>query len=408
MKALILAAGEGTRLRPLTTNIPKPLLMVAGKPYMGHLFQSLKQCGIEEIVLLVGWKSNRIREYFGDGSELGYRIRYIEQKERLGTANAISMASGIMDDDFLCINGDVLLSQRDIAATLETHRKVKGTVMGAVEVPDPSRFGVIEEQGGKMLRIIEKPKEPPSNLINAGLFIFKQDVFDFISRTSKSPRGEYEITDTLNMMAAEEEIHIHRLKDHWMDVGRPWDLLKVNEILLKGLVGDIKGVVEEGARIKGPVVVEEGAVVRSGSYIEGPVYISKGCDIGPNCYIRPGTSLGEGVKVGASVEVKNSIIMAKTHVPHHNYVGDSIIGERCNFGAGTKVANLRFDNKSVKVTFSGEVIDTGLRKLGVIMGDDVKTGINSMIEPGTIIWERAVIGMGALAKGSIGPDTRVF
>jgi UDP-N-acetylglucosamine diphosphorylase/glucosamine-1-phosphate N-acetyltransferase len=408
MKALILAAGEGTRLRPLTTNIPKPLLMVAGKPYLGHLFDSLKRSGIDEIALLVGWKSNRIKEHFGDGSGRGYKITYIEQKERLGTANAIGMASGIMDDDFLCINGDVLISQQDISSAIDTYKRCKGTVMGAVEVQDPSRFGVIEEQDGKMKCIIEKPKEPPSNLINAGLFVFTPEIFDYISKTPRSLRGEFEITDTLNMLASKQDIYIHRLKDYWMDVGRPWDLLKANEVLMSRLTRDIKGVVEDGATIKGAVVVEEGATVRSGSYIEGPVYISKGCDIGPNCYIRPSTSLGQGVKVGASVEVKNSIIMAKTHVPHHNYIGDSIIGERCNFGAGTKVANLRFDDRSVKVSFNGEVIDTGLRKLGVIMGDDVKTGINSMIEPGTIIWERAIIGMGALAKGNIGPDTRIF
>ena len=171
---------------------------------------------------------------------------------------------------------------------------------------------------------------------------------------------------------------------------------------------DIRGTVEEGAVIKGNVVVEEGAIVRSGSYIEGPVYISKRCDIGPNCYIRPGTSLGEGVKIGSAVEVKNSIIMKGTHVPHHNYVGDSVIGERCNFGAGTKVANLRFDDGPVKVSSKGQMMSSGRRKLGVIMGDDVKTGINAMIEPGTIISEGSIIGMGAVARGSIGPHSKVF
>jgi UDP-N-acetylglucosamine diphosphorylase/glucosamine-1-phosphate N-acetyltransferase len=288
------------------------------------------------------------------------------------------------------------------------YAETKGTIMGAVQVEEPSRFGVIEEHDGKMKRIIEKPKQPPTNLINAGLFIFTPKIFDLIANTPRSARGEYEITDTLNMLAKQEDVHILRLKDYWMDVGRPWDLLKANEILMSRQVRDIRGTVEDGAILKGAVVVEEGALVKSGSYIEGPVYISKGCVIGPNCYIRSSTSLGEGVKIGASVEVKNSIIMAKTHVPHLNYVGDSIIGERCNLGAGTKVANLRFDNSNIKITLKGEVIDTDLRKLGVIMGDDVQTGIDSMIEPGTIIWERSIIGMGALAKGCIGSETRIF
>jgi len=408
MKALVLAAGEGTRLRPMTSNIPKPLLMVAGKPYLGHLIKALKGAGVDEVVLLVGWKGTRIMEHFSNGKGEGVKITYLEQKERLGTANAIGIAADTMKEDFLCVNGDVLVSENDISAAIERYKMTGNAVMGAVEVQDPTRFGVIEEADGKMKRIIEKPKVPPSKLVNAGVFVLRPDIFGHIERTKLSSRGEYEFTDTLNMYASANDIEILKLKDYWMDVGRPWDLLKANEVLLSRMKGDVKGVVEQGAVLKGTVIVEEGAVVKSGSYIEGPAYISKGCEIGPNCYIRGSTSLGMGVKVGASVEVKNSIIMAGTHVPHHNYVGDSVIGEKCNFGAGTKVANLRFDDRSVKVSVGGDQIDTGLRKLGVIMGDDVKTGINSMIEPGTIIWERSRIGAGALAKGTIGPDSWIF
>jgi UDP-N-acetylglucosamine diphosphorylase / glucose-1-phosphate thymidylyltransferase / UDP-N-acetylgalactosamine diphosphorylase / glucosamine-1-phosphate N-acetyltransferase / galactosamine-1-phosphate N-acetyltransferase len=408
MKALILAAGEGTRLRPLTSNIPKPLLLVAGKPYLSHLLSSLRAAGITDVALLVGFKSNRIRERYGDGSSEGINITYLEQKVRLGTANAIGVAEEIMNEDFVCINGDVVLSEKDIIDIVHAHRQRPGTIMSTVAVQDPSRFGVIEESEGKMLRILEKPTVAPSNLINAGLFIFTPQVFQYIRKTKKSPRGEYEITDTLNMMACDIDISIFKLKGPWMDVGRAWDLLKANEILMANIDRRIEGVVEEGATLIGNVVVEKGARVRSGSYIEGPVYISAGCDIGPNCYIRPSTCLGKNVRVGAAVEVKNSIVMDGTHIPHQNYVGDSIIGERCNFGAGTKVANLRFDNKLVKVSFNGELIDVGTRKLGVIMGDDVKTGINSMIEPGTIIGEKSYLGMGALAKGEIGPNSRIF
>ena len=408
MKALILAAGEGARLRPLTSNTPKPLLLVAGKPYLSHLFASLKAAGIEDISLLVGFKSNRIRECYGEGASEGIHITYLEQKERLGTANAIGVAEGVMDEDFVCVNGDVVISEKDIVGVVEAHRQNHGTIMSTVTVDDPTRFGVIEESQGKMVRIVEKPKVAPSKMINAGLFVFSPEVFEYIHRTEKSPRGEFEITDTLNMMAGKIDINIFQLQGPWMDVGRPWDLLKANEILMAGQERRIEGVVEEGATVKGAVVVEKGALVRAGSYIEGPVYISAGCDVGPNCYIRPSTCLGKNVRIGAAVEVKNSIVMSGTHVPHHNYVGDSIIGERCNFGAGTKVANLRFDDKHVKVSFKGDLIDSGTRKLGVIMGDDVKTGINAMIEPGTIIWERSIIGMGAIAKGDIGPNSRIF
>jgi bifunctional UDP-N-acetylglucosamine pyrophosphorylase/glucosamine-1-phosphate N-acetyltransferase len=140
----------------------------------------------------------------------------------------------------------------------------------------------------------------------------------------------------------------------------------------------------------------------------GPAIIGKDCTIGPNAYIRPSTSIGDGCKVGNSVEVKNSIIMDGTKVPHLSYVGDSVIGERCNLGAGTKIANLRLDEKEVMVVVNGKKTGSGRRKLGAIIGDDVKTGINATIDVGTIIGENSFIGMGALAKGTIAPGSKVF
>lgn len=408
MKALVLAAGEGTRLRPLTTNIPKPLLLVAGRPFMSHVLEALSAQDIKDIYILVGWKANKIKEHYGDGSRLGLRINYLEQRERKGTAHAIGCADGSIDEPFVCVNGDVIIFEDDLRKMVEKHRSTGATVMGAVTVPDPERFGVIEAQDGRLVKIHEKPKVPPTKLINAGAFVFNPGIFARIRATPRSVRGEFEITDTLNTVAQQEAVHIVELKEGWMDVGLPWDLLKANEILMSRLKGRVEGTVEPNAVLKGEVVVEKGALIRSGVYIEGPAYISEGCDIGPNCYIRGSTCLGPGVRVGGSVEVKNSIIMSNTHVPHHNYVGDSIIGERCNFGAGTKVANLRFDDRPVKVTFKGQLIDSGRRKLGAIMGDDVKTGINAMIDPGSVIFENSTIGPGATVRGNVGPGSRVL
>ena len=170
----------------------------------------------------------------------------------------------------------------------------------------------------------------------------------------------------------------------------------------------MRGTVDAGATLVGEVLVEEGAHLRPGSHVEGPTIIGAGADIGPNCSIRPSTSVGPGAKVGNACEVKNSILMEGTHVPHQNYVGDSILGERCNLGAGTKVANLRLDEANVRVMWHGTEVDTGLRKLGVIMGDDVKVGINASIDAGTIIGEGTFIGPGAAARGNIAPRSRMF
>jgi bifunctional UDP-N-acetylglucosamine pyrophosphorylase/glucosamine-1-phosphate N-acetyltransferase len=183
-----------------------------------------------------------------------------------------------------------------------------------------------------------------------------------------------------------------------MDIGRPWDLLDANEYFLSGLQSVASGEIEPLATLKGSVSVGEGTIIKNGSYIVGPVIIGKNCDIGPNCYIRPGTSIGDNVRIGNAVEIKNSIIMKGTHIGHLSYVGDSIIGERCNFGAGTKVANLRHDGRTIRVTLKGKIMDSGRKKLGTIMGDDVHTGINSMINVGAVIESKAMIGPGELVN----------
>ena len=164
------------------------------------------------------------------------------------------------------------------------------------------------------------------------------------------------------------------------------------------------GEVEENVVIKGAVSIGEDTVIRSGSYIVGPVIIGRNCNIGPSCYIRPCTAIADGCHIGAAVEVKNSIIMNGSKIPHHNYVGDSVIGEGCNLGAGTKIANLRLDGKNI--TAAG--IDTGRRKLGVVIGNNVKTGINSVMDCGTIIGENVLIGPGAKVHGTVRPGSRIM
>jgi bifunctional UDP-N-acetylglucosamine pyrophosphorylase/glucosamine-1-phosphate N-acetyltransferase len=192
------------------------------------------------------------------------------------------------------------------------------------------------------------------------------------------------LTDGLNRLASEEEIKIVSLES-WLEIGRPWDILAANEILLKDLLPIISGEIEPGATLKGNVSVGKGSIVRSGAYIVGPVLIGEDSDIGPNCYIRPSSCIGNNVRVGNAVEVKNSAIMNDTKIGHLSYVGDSVIGERCNFGAGTICSNLRHDKGNIKSFVKGKKMDSDRRKLGVIMGDEVLTGINTTIYPGTVI-----------------------
>ena len=410
MKALILAAGESTRMRPLTANIPKPLLLVAGKPFLEHTITNLKNAGIKDIVMLIGWHSERIQDHFGDGKDFGVTIKYAHQTERYGTAHAIGTARKHFTEPFLSLNGDILITERLVKEIKKFYQKVKSSVMALAEVPDPTGFGVVQLENDKVTHIIEKPAKRIGKLVNAGIYIFQPKIFDAVDRTPISVRGEYEITDAIEILIHKmnHPMYAHKLAGEWMDISMPWHLLNANEIFLKSLKPKTEGTVQEFATLEGPVKIGKGTFIRNGSYIIGPVVIGKNCVIGPNCLIRGNTTVGNNCKIGNAVEVKNSIIMSNSNIPHHNYVGDSIIGEYCNLGSGTKVANLRLDNKNIYTFVKGERVETNRRKLGVIMGDHVKTGVNSVINIGTVIGENSLIGPGAVASGAIASNSIIY
>ena len=401
MKAIILSAGEGTRMRPLTLTKPKTMLPVAGKPIIQYNIEALRDSGVTDILLIVNYKESIVKDYFKDGKDLGVKISYKTQEELVGTANAIEYGKDFVDDTFFVLNGDIILDKELIKNIFEEYSNYNvDTLMVLKEVENPSHFGVVEIENNLVKNIVEKPslEEAPSNLVNTGVYIFNKDIFDKIAKTTKSERGEYEITDSLAMQIKENlVVRGFKTDKEWIDIGRPWELIEINEILLKEIKTNIKGKVENGAYIHGEIFLDEGSVIRSGVYIQGSVYIGKNCDIGPNSYIRGNSYFGNDVNVGNAVEIKNSIIMDNTNVNHLSYVGDSVIGSNCNLAAGTNIANLRFDNENIKVNIKDKKVDAGRRKLGAILGDNVKTGINSSFSPGVKVG----------VNSSIGPDVLI-
>ncbi len=400
MKAVILAAGEGSRMRPLTCTRPKVMLPIANKPILEHLLIEAIAAGISEFIFVVGYHDEAVLDYFGNGRKWNIQIDYVKQRRQLGTADALKMVADLTAGDFLLVNGDMIIGRGDIKEMAVR----KDTTLAVIEVSDTRGLGIVEENNGKVVRIHEKEENPPSQLANAGLYLLTPEIYKAISRTGKSPRGEYELTDSLMLMIEAGREIACRAIGQWLDISYPWDLLTANETLMDGLEAQNSGEVEENVVIKGPVAIGRNTVVRSGSYIVGPAIIGEDCDIGPNCYIRPCTAIGDGCHIGNAVGVKNCIIMRNSKLPHHNYAGDSIIGEGCNFGAGTKIANLRLDKKEVWV----EGIATGRRKLGAIIGDGVETGINASINVGSMIGNGTFIGPGAVASGAILPESRIF
>ncbi len=402
MKAIILTAGEGTRMRPLTVTKPKTMLQVGGKPILQYNVESLRDAGIKDVTLVVGYREEIIKDHFRNGADFGVNINYVTQKERLGTAHAIGSTRGIVEGSFIILNGDIIVDPILIKDLIDKYQTENArSVLVLTEVDDPSSFGVVELDEDRITNIIEKPEpgEAPSNLINAGIYLFDDQIFEAIEKTEKSQRGEYEITDSLLIQIKNgEKVLGLRSKNNWIDIGRPWELLDVNEHFLKDLKTDIQGELEEGVIIHGPVFIGKNTIVRSGSYIMGPVYIGENCDIGPNTLLRKYTSMGNNVSAGNAVEIKNSIIMDHTNINHLTYVGDSIIGSKCNIAAGTNIANLRFDDGNVKIRVKGDKIDSGRRKMGVVFGDGVKTGINCSFNPGVKIGINSRIGAGAIVS----------
>jgi len=414
MKAVVLAAGEGVRLQPITATRPKHLIQVGGKPILEYCLDAVKASGVTEVVVVTHYMGDAIRQCFGDGESMGLKISYVEQAEMLGTGNAVSVVEPYIDGDFVLVYGDLLFAREALAGVVRLFEAEKpAAVMAVVPVEKPEGYGVVELEDEKIVkRIVEKPAagEAPSNLVNAGLYVLSEEIFEKIRRTTASIRSEWELTDALSLLIADGKLVLASRvsKGDWIDIGRPWDLLEANSWALKRMEHRVYGAVEEGAHLVGPVTVAETARVRSGAYIEGPCFIGEGSDVGPNCYIRPCTSLGRNVRVGNACEVKNSIIMDGTHVGHLSYVGDSILCERCNLAAGTVTANLRLDDGHVKMLVKGKVVDSGRRKLGAILGDDVKTGINALFMPGVKVGAGSWVGANFTVHSNVPADTIVL
>ena len=374
-QAVILAAGKGTRWSPLTLTCPKPIFKIGPFSILEHNLNELSSV-VREVIIVVGYQKEKIQSLIG-GNYKGLRIKYVVQNEQLGTAHAAKKALPFLKGKFILMNGDDLYSKEDIRNCL---KKFPCILLKKVE--DPSFFGQIVVKRGFVQSIIEKPPRVVSNLVNTGLYFVDKSIFNY--GIEKSKRGELEFTDYLKKLA-KTKLYFQLAKS-WLPISYSWDVLNANQFFLENLKSSRLGKIEKGVVIKGKIYLGKGSLIKSGAYIEGPVYIGRNSQIGPNCYLRKFTSIGNNCLVGQAVEIKNSVIGDFTHVAHLSYVGDSIIGQNCNFGAGTITANLRHDKETVKSMVKNKLVDTKRVKFGTVFGDFVKTGIGTLIYPGRKIW----------------------
>jgi glucose-1-phosphate thymidylyltransferase len=391
MKAVILAAGEGKRCRPLTLTRSKVMLPVANKPILEHIINALVRNNIKEIILVVGYKKERIMDYFEDGINFGVKIEYVEQKAQIGTAHAILQARDLIgkeEEKFVVVNGDNIIGPEAIAdlisgeegdATLLTCKK--GNVSG---------YGVIVAKGKKVVEIIEKPKTLVSHLINTGIYLFKSDIFGMIERTAISTTGEYAITDTLQMMIDEGlPVTTAITNAEWLDAAYSWNLLEANTIVLGDFETDLsKAKIEECVSIKGNVSIGSNTTIRAGSYIVGPVVIGDNCDIGPNVVILPSTSIGNNVSIASFTYIKNSILMGDVRISTHSNLSSSVVGSNVTTGPNF----ITEEGEELQIILENELHEA--EKLGTVIGDDTDIGGNVLVRAGKMVSSNCRISSG--------------
>ena len=383
MKGIILAAGEGQRLRPLTKNMPKVMIPVGNKPILQYVIEAMAKSGIREISIVVGYHSEKVRQYFGNGGNFGVKIHYVMQEKQLGTSHALHQAR--TDDDFILVAGDNIISEECLKGLIN---EKKNTILGIFS-KNASKYGVIEQRDGKLVNIEEKMPKMGENLIFTGMGLFGPEIFDEIEKALEE--GIYELPKVLARM---EEIRVFMGECVWKDAIYPWDLLDLNSWALKDIARVLSGKVER-AEITGKVEIGEGTVISGGAYIRGPVKIGKNCYIGPNSVILPNTSIGNDVSIGAQTFIKNSIIMSSTTIAHQSSIENSVIGRGCSIGARFSAISAPFDK-----VIGGDILH--VRDGGVIMGDDCRIGAEVSIYQGCRVGTGTKVGSGLIIKEDMG------
>ncbi len=400
MKAVVLAAGDGLRLRPLTETRPKPMLYAAGKPLLHHLLLEARKAGVTEALVVVRHLKEKVIEYFSReeiAKEIGIRLSFVEQGQDNGTGAALLCADGRMDDTFVALAGDIVTEASVIRAVMDAHEG--GITVGLKKVPNPHHYGVAELSGGKISLFEEKSAHPKSDLANLSVYCMEPTVFGELKDVGKSERGEYEL---VNLLVGAKGVVV---EGYWKDVGYPWDLLDANEHLLSAMESRSGHI--ENSTIEGKVIMEEGARIIN-SYVQGCAYLGAGTVIGPNACLRGFNAIGKNCSIGSGTTVKGSILFDGVNAKHLTYIGDSVVGEGVNFGSGTQIANFRFDQDNINVLTEKGWVNSGKKKLGAIIGDNTKFGVLSCTMPGKLIGQNCWIHSGVVVNRNVPSGSRVF
>ena len=412
MQTIILAGGEGKRVFPLAANNPKPMFKLLGKPLIHHVIDTLKEAGLKDYVVVVGHKGEQIKDYLKDGSKLGVNIEYTVQNQSLGMADALKTAEELAEDNFFVVNADDIF-EASLIKQMHNQFKEKEAqiILSCKPVKETWKFGIIRVEDENVTDFVEKPPKgkEPSNLAVVGVYILTKQIFDFYK---KIPVSDHQYEDAILQFIKDRNIvKAVSYEGFFAGYKYPWDLFTINKHLMDNKIKqqtikeDVK--LSERSTVEGNVWIEKGSKVFEGACIKGPCYIGENSVVGGNSLVRDFSSLGSNCVVGFSTEIKHSLIGDNCWF-HMNYIGDSIISNNCLFGAGTITANFRFDENNVKVRIGDKQIDSGTNKLGAIIGDNCKTGINVCLEPGVKIGPQSMVGPNVDLQDDLEPEKIIF
>jgi glucose-1-phosphate thymidylyltransferase len=377
MQAIILAAGEGIRVRPLTRSRPKAMIPVANRPIIEYVIDALLKNGIRDIVVVVGYRKEQVTRFLNG---LGVPIDVVVQEKQLGTAHALQCAESKIKGDFLVLPGDNYIDPQSIARI----RDIPNAIL-VKEHPNPSNFGVVLLNNGLVTDIVEKPVHSPSFMVSTGIYSLKKSFFSHIRGT--------DITDAISVMIRAGEPIRAVPADDWQDAIFPWDLLKMNRRLLKNLAMAREGTVSRQTIIQGPVSIGRGTTIGPNTVISGPVVIGNDCTIGPNCCIMPNTSIGSRVNLDPFTFIGDAIIMDDTAIGSHSRIIDTVVGERCSLADHTSVST---------ATGLMEIEGCSIRsEFGAVLGDNMASG------PFTV-YKNCIVGNNVTIEGQNSISSRTI
>lgn len=383
LKAVILAAGEGKRLRPFTYSEPKVMIPVANRSIMDYAVRSLVSNQITDIVMVVGYRKERIMSYFGDGDDFGAKITYVNQDRQLGNGHALIQARDHLDGDFLVLPGDSLMDARSVADLLSI-----GAGHGAlvIESEMPAKYGVAVLDRNRISGVVDKSGEGASNVVLTGAYKLPASFLGTLERCVEG--GDYNITHALNLSISQMKLEPIFGQGLWIDAVYPWDLLEVNHAALLNLTAQTAGKIESDVLMHGEVSIGKGTTIRSGTTLYGPISIGSGCDIGPNVSIFSSTSIGDNVTVDPFTVVRNSLIMSDCSIGSHSLLSQSVLG----YGVKAR-SHLMASSADAYVNLEGEFYK--VPNIGTLVGEDCAMGSGISIEPGTILGPKSKIMSGS-------------